>query len=797
MTKNQNSYPRCKMNFIKLNSNSGNWFKMKPKFIGSLVFLFFCIIFSLIIYQQYHIAKKVKNDEMNGIIQAIHNSIEQSLKKNYVDALTLALTINDKGVPEDFEKTGKKILAKDSNIDAVQLVPDGIIRYTYPLKENQAAIGVDILKNKKYRYEALKAIQTRKMYFAGPFELNQGGLGILGRIAIYKHNRFWGFSAVLIRFNTLLDKPEIKNIDPSKYYFQISKVNPLTHKETFFLETSEKLNPENAVVSVIPDGDWTLYLVNKKPNELVLPFIFRGILALFLASLIGFLTTSFFKKPAELEILLKKQAEKLLKNEIKFKSVFDQAAVGITYVDTVTGQLLEANKKYCDLLGYTEQEIKQKTIQDIVHPDDLEESISNFKKLKAGIIREYSTERRHVTKSGDTIWIRLTISPLWEANSSPTKHIAIAEDVTERKLAEEAIFNSQQRTESLINTIDGIVWECDAQTLEFSFISKKVEDILGYTSQEWINTPNFWANHIYHEDKDSTIQFCFEQTNKKLNHDFEYRMIAKDGSIVWLRDIVNVIVENGEAKNLRGIMIDVTKTKEIEKDLNNSFYLVNEQNKRLLNFSYIVSHNLRSHTSNISSIVDLIENSDSEEEKEEMIQLLKSVSDSLNETMLNLNEVVNIQTNVGIVTENLNLKQYINNTLAILCDQIELKGVTVISSVDDTIEVNYNPAYLESILYNLISNAIRYSHSEKHSEIYIDSYFENEKTVLQISDNGIGIDLDKNGHKIFGMYKTFSNHKEAKGIGLFITKNQIDAMGGSITVESKPNLGTTFKVYIA
>ncbi|GEC71496.1 hypothetical protein FFL01_10350 [Flavobacterium flevense] len=751
----------------------------------------------MIIYQQYHIAKKAKHDEMNGIIQAIHKSIEQSLKKNYADALTLALTINDKGVPENFEKVGEKILSSDNNIDAVQLVPDGIIRYTYPLKENQAAIGIDILKNEKYRFEALKAIQTRRMYFAGPFELKQGGLGILGRIAIYKNNRFWGFSAVIIRFNTLLNKPEIKNIDRSKYYFQISKVNPLTHKETFFLETSEKLNPENAVVSVVPDGDWTLYLVNKKPNELVFPFIFRGILALFLAFLIGFLTTSFFKKPAELEILLKKQAEKLLKNEIKFKSVFDQAAVGITYVDTVTGQLLEANKKYCDLLGYTEQEIKQKTIQDIVHPDDLEESISNFKKLKAGIIREYSTERRHVTKSGDTIWIRLTISPLWEANSSPTKHIAIAEDVTQRKLAEEAIFNSQQRTESLINTIDGIVWECDAQTLEFSFISKKVEDILGYTSQEWINTPNFWANHIYHEDKDSTIQFCFEQTNKKLNHDFEYRMIAKDGSIVWLRDIVNVIVENGKAKNLRGIMIDITKTKEIEKDLNNSFYLVNEQNKRLLNFSYIVSHNLRSHTSNISSIVDLIENSDSEEEKEEMIQLLKSVSDSLNETMLNLNEVVNIQTNVGIVTENLNLKQYINNTLAILCDQIELKGVTVISSVDDTIEVNYNPAYLESILYNLISNAIRYSHSEKHSEIYIDSYFENEKTVLQISDNGIGIDLDKNGHKIFGMYKTFSNHKEAKGIGLFITKNQIDAMGGSITVESKPNLGTTFKVYIA
>ncbi|WP_439228374.1 sensor histidine kinase [Flavobacterium sp. ARAG 55.4] len=785
------------MNFIKSNTNSGNWFKLKPKLIGTLVFLFFCTIFSLIIYQQYHIEKKVKHDEMHTILEAIHKSIDQSLKKNYVDALTLALTINDKGIPENFEAVGKKILEADSNIDAVQLVPDGIIRYTYPLKENQAALGIDILNNKKYRAEALKAIQTKRMYFAGPFELKQGGLGILGRIAIYKENRFWGFSAVIIRFNTLLNKPEIKKIDPSKYFFQISKVNPLTHKETFFLETSEKLNPENAVVSIVPDGDWTLYLVNKKPNELLFTFTVRSLLALILALLIGFLTTSFFRKPAELEKLLKEQAAKLLKNEIKFKSVFDQAAVGITYVDTVTGKLLEANKKYCDLLGYTEQEIKQKNIQAIVHPDDLEESLANFEKLRQGIIREYATERRHITKSGATIWIKLTVSPLWEVNSFPTNHIAIAEDVTQRKLAEEAIYNSQKRIESLINTIDGIVWECDAKTLEFNFISKKVEDILGFTSQEWINTPNFWIDHIYPADKESALSFCYEQTSKKSNHDFEYRMIAKDGSIVWVRDIVNVIVENGEAQRLRGIMIDVTKTKEIEKDLNNSFHLVTEQNKRLLNFSYIVSHNLRSHTSNISSIVDLIEHSESEEEKEEMIQLLKSVSDSLNETMLNLNEVVNIQTNVGIVTEDLNLKQYIDNTINILADQIELKGLNIISSIDEAIQINYNPAYLQSILYNLISNAIRYSHPERHPEIYIDCYTENEKTVLKVSDNGIGIDLDKNGHKIFGMYKTFSNHKEAKGIGLFITKNQIDAMGGSITVESKPDLGTTFKVYIS
>lgn len=784
-----------KLTSSKLSLN--NWFALKPKLIGMLVFLLFCIIFSLIISQQYHISKKAKNDTMYASLEAIHKNIEQSLKNNYVDALTLALTINDKGVPENFESVGKEMLAADPNIDAVQLVPKGIIRYTYPLKGNEAAIGINILKNKKYRLEALKAIQTRKMYFAGPFELNQGGLGILGRLAIYKNNQFWGFSAVIIRLNTLLKKPEIEKIDRSKYYFQFSKINPLTKKETYFLNKKEEFDSKNAVTSFIPDGDWKLYLVDKKPNELIFPLVLRSLLALFLAFLIGFLTTSFFKKPAELERLLSKQTDKLLQNEIKFKSIFDQAAVGITYVDSKSGKFSEVNKKFCELLGYTTEECRLMDLETITHPADIEQSFIFLKKLYKDEIREYTMEKRYISKSGKTIWVNITVSPLWKIGETPSNHIVIIEDITKRKKTDKIIVDSQQRIESLINTIDGIVWECDAKTLEFTFISKKVEDILGYTSEQWINTPNFWVNHIYEKDKTSTLKYCAEQTALKLNHDFEYRMVAKDGSIVWLRDIVNVILENGEAKNLRGIMIDVTKNKEIEKDLNNSFNLVSEQNKRLLNFSYIVSHNLRSHTSNISSIVDLIDSSESEEEKEEMIQLLKSVSDSLNETMLNLNEIVNIQTNVGLVTEKLNLKQYLDNTLTILSDQIDLKGINIISSIENNIEVNYNPAYLESILYNLISNAIRYSHLERHPTINIDCYVENKKTVLKISDNGIGIDLKKNGHKIFGMYKKFSTHKDSKGIGLFITKNQIDAMGGSITVESEPNLGTTFKVYIS
>ena len=374
--------------------------------------------------------------------------------------------------------------------------------------------------------------------------------------------------------------------------------------------------------------------------------------------------------------------------------------------------------------------------------------------------------------------------------------ILSTEDITERKASEKIIINSQKNIKSLIDTIDGIVWEFDLATASLTFISKKVEKILGYSVNEYLSCPTFWEDHIYSEDKKWVLEYSASINSKGINHDYEYRMLNKKGEIVWIRDIINFVFENDVPVSSRGIMIDITKTKQAENDLSSSLDLVTEQNKRLLNFSYIVSHNLRSHTSNIESITSLIEFSESEEETLEMVQLLKKVTQSLNDTMHNLNEVVNIKANINIVSESLNLKQYSEEAIAILTEQIAIKDVQIINNIASDVVVMYNPAYMQSIFLNLISNAIRYSHPNRKPEITIDFYTEKDKKVLQISDNGIGIDLKKNADKIFGMYKTFSTNSDSKGIGLFITKNQIDAMGGSISVESEPNIGTTFKIYI-
>lgn len=946
------------MTFKSNYANLTGWFLENPKRTGYLVFLCLFMVCLFILNLSYRINKENQQREMISMLNTVRKNIDQTLKNSHTTALTLALTINDDGVPENFDSIAHRLIHNNPNIDIVQLVPDGVIRYIYPLKGNEMVIGYDVLHNDQLKQETQRSVTLNTMYFAGPIQLRQGGFGVVGRFPVYTKNRFWGFSAVVIKMNTFLESSGIKDIDNPDYYFQFSKINPDTNGEEFLLNGDKEFADKHYEMAYFPEGNWKLYLIAKDNNAIfkgLIPFLFLSLSSCILISL---LVTIILKRPSELESLTKKQARNLLKSETKYRTIFNQAAVGIAKINFLTNEYLEINEQYCKILGYTPEELAGKNFKTITHPDDLQETIDLLKKLITGELKKVTLEKRYINKHGEIVWARVTVSPQWMEGEKPKTVISVVEDITEKKKAEQTIkkseeqyktlfdnspialweedlsdvkaylselglvreekklvidylkkhpevidkcialikiinvnneclvlhnakskeeliqnfpqtikhgtFNamisiligvtqlekkgkveskinfpngkskdislvwnvvegyeesleriivsteditqrkaaqkvileSQTRIESLINTIDGIVWECNAKDFMFTFISKKVEKILGYTVEEWMSSPTFWADHIHPDDKEWAINHCASQTmDKKRDHDFEYRMVAKDGRIVWLRDIVNVITELDGSINLRGIMIDITASKDAEIELNNSLALVTEQNQRLLNFSYIISHNLRSHTSNLQSITNLIENAESEKERGELLPLLGSVSSALNETMHNLNEVVNIQTNVNLNVETLDLKKYIEKILFDFHQEIRQRNITIDCHVKKDTFVVFNPIYLENILLNCISNAIRYSDPKKDSFITLDSYIENTKTVLVISDNGIGIDMQKNKDKIFGMYKTFHTNPDAKGFGLFITKNQIDAMGGRITVDSELHKGTTFKIY--
>lgn len=138
--------------------------------------------------------------------------------------------------------------------------------------------------------------------------------------------------------------------------------------------------------------------------------------------------------------------------------------------------------------------------------------------------------------------------------------------IKKENLAHELHIQSLQRFEDLVNSTDGIVWEADAKTFRFTFVSKKAEEILGYKIADW-SQPGFWAEHLHPDDKDWAINYRISCTKALQSHKFEYRFIAADGRIVWLRDLVTVLHEKGEPTILRGLMIDITEQKSIEDEL--------------------------------------------------------------------------------------------------------------------------------------------------------------------------------------------------------------------------------------
>ncbi|MEB2776781.1 PAS domain-containing sensor histidine kinase [Algoriphagus sp. D3-2-R+10] len=251
-------------------------------------------------------------------------------------------------------------------------------------------------------------------------------------------------------------------------------------------------------------------------------------------------------------------------------------------------------------------------------------------------------------------------------------------------------------------------------------------------------------------------------------------------------------IDNGEVMGFFVHVADVTPLKLMEIELLKTNKKVLEQNKRLLNFSNIVSHNLKSYSNNLSSILNLYSSAPSEDEKNRMFDLLESISKGFSSTINHLNEITKSQNLAKLNPEQINLNELISKSKMTLLVQIQSTNAIIKNNIDMGINIFANPVYMESIILNLLTNAIKYRQETKPPIIELTGTQESGKTILKIKDNGKGINLEKHGADLFGMYKTFHGNPDAEGIGLFITKYHMETMGGQIEVESKENVGTTF-----
>lgn len=202
---------------------------------------------------------------------------------------------------------------------------------------------------------------------------------------------------------------------------------------------------------------------------------------------------------------------------------------------------------------------------------------------------------------------------------------------------------------------------------------------------------------------------------------------------------------------------------------------------------------MRSHIGNIKLLLDandLLKDND----PAETLENIRIVSNDLNDTIEHLSEVISIQNKGAINVKPLNLYSFLKKMLVVITPQINEKKVTIINNITQGSLVNFNAAYLESVLLNLSTNAIKYASTDRIPVVKFDFFIENKKKVLTVTDNGQGIDLEKYGDVLFDIFKTFHTTDYGSGLGLHMIKNQIDAMDAKLKVSSKVGEGSCFKI---
>ncbi|HEU0276076.1 MAG TPA: PAS domain S-box protein [Candidatus Udaeobacter sp.] len=258
----------------------------------------------------------------------------------------------------------------------------------------------------------------------------------------------------------------------------------------------------------------------------------------------------------------KRAEEKLRKSEEKYRDLIEISPDAI-YVIDANGVCVLGNRAGAELAGLLQNELVGFPVTDTYLPNERHLFQERLKKLKSESTLRF--ERKFVRKNREIVPVEVSVSAIRGGYFQ-----AIVRDISERKRAEEALRVAHENYVGLVNSLDGIVWEADAQTFAFTFVSPQAAHILGYPVARWIAEPTFWKDHIHPDDRQWATSFCMDATLAKRPHDFEYRMIAADGRTVWMHDVVTVVVENNQPVRLRGVMLDITERKQAEEALRES-----------------------------------------------------------------------------------------------------------------------------------------------------------------------------------------------------------------------------------
>lgn len=504
------------------------------------------------------------------------------------------------------------------------------------------------------------------------------------------------------------------------------------------------------------------------------------------------------------DVTERKLAETALRDsEEKFKAIFDHAAVSMAIVDS-NRTIVQVNQAMCEMLDYSEEELTGKSFLDITVEEDRNLSIEIYNNMKSTDKNIRRHEKRYRKSDGSIIWGLVAASKLNDSNDNSLT-VGMVQDITERKHAETALRESEERLRQLVENLNEFIYLFDVKDLGTVYASPSYEKIYGRNPELIRTNPQDWKNAVHPEDLERVCEE-FDEFRGGGNADLTYRVIHPDGSIHWIRDrCFPIYDDNGELTRFAGVAEDITGRKlreeRIDRQNRRLRQLVEERSQQALNSERLASvgrltagytHQIRNPLQSIFCNLDRIS------------ALTSGNSPAFREITsmrTHLQRIADVAKQLSYVYRPQETKITVFNVNDIITEAIDLY-FTQMSDARITISLNlHQPAAFvatdETVVYtalgNLILNAIDAMH--EGGKLIIKTEVTGAKVQLSVADTGIGISAETMPY-IFDPFFTTKSPDKGTGLGLTVVRESLESSGGSITASSKPGAGTVFTIHL-
>ncbi len=504
--------------------------------------------------------------------------------------------------------------------------------------------------------------------------------------------------------------------------------------------------------------------------------------------------------------LFDNRAKRIFSNMVEFdsffKSIFINAPAGIAICDIYDYSFIDVNQAFCDLLGYTKEELMAKKVNELSSVEIFESEFKLFADLNKRGIYTYRYDKPYIHKDGHTVWCDLTFNRIQLLNEGMEFAVGIAVDISEKlKLKAENqkiiddLADSEKCYRSLIESIPDATWMLD-QNYNTHFVSPNIQSITGFRPEDIIaKSREIWFERIHPEDKEWILQRFNELFDNEIPYIVEYRWLHPKGEYIWINERSIKCFDYNGVKSAIGIYADITERKKSEEEKEKTKQELELMNSDKDKFFNIIAHDLRSPLTGIMQMQRMLADDFDSFSIDEIRELSCSLKNSTRE-LLNLLEnllhwSMSQTKRLQVSKTSFNLSLVVEDVIHLLRESAHQKEIQIVSGFNCEVFVFADIDMIKTIIRNLISNAIKFT--ERGGQIFLNCLRQTDMICVNVKDTGIGMTREML-NSIFNLTNKIkrlgTGGEHGSGLGLFLCKEFAMLNDGDLQIKSQTGKGT-------